>query len=121
MMGEILGFERDLPYAERTEKLREGGIALWDVAKLCLRKKSSDATIRDVEANDFGAFFQACPILDRILFNGAKAFDMFRKLVVPSLRWPAEPLALERLPSTSPAFAAMTPQIKADLWRASLS
>ncbi len=120
MMGEVYGFDANLPYAARVEKLCEARVALWDVAKLCLRKKSSDASMREVVPNDFEGFLQRSPKLDRLLFNGGKAQDLFQRLVLPKLRWPRAPLPMMRLPSTSPAFAAMTPAQKIALWRQAL-
>ncbi len=121
MMGEIYGFDPGLPYAERAKKLRESRVALWDVAKLCLRNKSSDASMREVEVNDFLDLLQRSPKLERILFNGTKAQELFQKLVLPNLRWPHGILPMVRLPSTSPAFAAMTRTQKTALWRKALN
>ncbi len=117
MMGEILGFDGRLPYLLRVEQLKDAQVALWDVARLCLRKKSSDASMRDVKANDFGHLFKVCPHLCRILFNGTKAQELFHRLVLPKLSWPGSPLPMKCLPSTSPAFAAMPRSKKTALWR----
>ena len=50
-------------------------------------------------------------------FNGATAFRLYRRLVLPGLsaRHAAIPVAV--LPSTSPAMAAMGLAAKAEAWR----
>ena len=77
--------------------------------------------MRAVEPNDLAGLLRASPCLDRILFNGAKAEELFRRLVLPGLVWPKGPLSMRRLPSTSPAFAAMRREQKIALWREALA
>jgi len=56
------------------------------------------------------------PHINSIFFNGAKAESVFRKYVPVDIqqRFPGE--ALQRLPSTSPAYAAMDRQTKIRQW-----
>jgi hypoxanthine-DNA glycosylase len=45
IMGDLLGFSPDLPYADRLQRLTASGIALWDVIAGCERSGSLDADI----------------------------------------------------------------------------
>jgi len=121
ILGAIAGFDPRAPYPVRTRRLRETGIALWDVLQSCRRVGSLDAAIdhRTAEPNDFGPFFAAHPRLRAVLCNGATAHDLFVRRVVPRL---ADDHGLEwaRLPSTSPAHAAMSRADKLAAWRSAL-
>lgn len=119
IMGELVGAAPDLPYATRLERLIEHRIALWDVCAAAIRPGSLDANIHapSVEANDFAGFLAAHRALRLICFNGVAAANLFRRLVSVSL--PAA-IRCERLPSTSPAHAAMRPEQKLAAWRAVL-
>ena len=106
IMGELVGAGPELPYAERLEKLRAAGIALWDVIAACERYGSLDSDIvgSSVQANDFLAFFAVHRSIARVYFNGGTAEANFRRHVLPGLS--GAHLQLTRLPSTSPAHAA---------------
>jgi len=114
--GEIFGFNPALPYAERLDRLMENGIALWDVAHQCVRPGSMDAHIRDVQTNDFASFFTAHPQIRYIFFNGAKAESLFARMVAPVLPELFATLPRHRLPSTSPAHAALHFEAKLAAW-----
>ncbi len=45
IMGELFSAGADLPYPERTGRLREAGVAVWDVLKHCRRAGSLDVSI----------------------------------------------------------------------------
>jgi hypoxanthine-DNA glycosylase len=118
IMGELIGALPDLPYAERLERLRKSGIALWDVCRAAERAGSSDAEIRmeTVEPNDFCAFFAHHPRIELICFNGQPAESLFRRKVLPSLQ--SLRLIPQRvLDSTSPACARITREEKLARWR----
>ena len=106
IMGDLLGFAPDPPYAERLQGLTAAGIALWDVIAGCERSGSLDAAIvkTSVHPNDFVRFLAEHPGIDRVFFNGATAETNFRRHVLPQLV--GSTLTLCRLPSTSPAHAA---------------
>jgi TDG/mug DNA glycosylase family protein len=99
--------------------MRRAGIALWDVAAAAVRPGSLDAAIvhTSVEANDFAAFFARYPGIGVVFFNGAKAEELYRRLVLPKLEQPYASLPTQRLPSTSPAHAAMPYAAKLEAWR----
>ncbi|MDX8402666.1 MAG: DNA-deoxyinosine glycosylase [Mariprofundaceae bacterium] len=118
IMGALLDFDPALPYPARCERLREAGVALWDVAHRCVRPGSQDAAIREVEPNDFHGFFNRCPCIRTIFFNGAKAAALFRRLALPVLPESARAIPRTRLPSTSPAHATLDFAAKLEAWRA---
>jgi len=119
IMGELFGFDTQRPYAERLAKLREDGIALWDVAYQCERPGSMDHAIKldSVVANDFTLFFGEHPDIRAIFFNGRKAEELFRKLVLTGLPEPYRQLEYRLLPSTSPANAGTSRAEKLARWQ----
>jgi hypoxanthine-DNA glycosylase len=116
IMGELVGAAPALPYPERLQRLRDSGIALWDVLASCERASSLDAHISGESANDFASFFARHPHITQVFFNDSKAEQSFRKFVRGRQVLP--PLHLQRLPSTSPAHAGMRYADKLTAWRA---
>ncbi len=117
IMAALLGFAPDAPYARRVRALKEARIALWDVLHSCRRRGSLDADIarEDLAANDFAAFFRSHARIRRVVFNGAAAEQCFRRHVEPGLK--LRGIAYARLPSTSPAHAALSFDAKREAWR----
>ncbi|MDD5472506.1 MAG: DNA-deoxyinosine glycosylase [Sideroxydans sp.] len=115
IMGELVGAQPHLPYEQRLEKLKQAGIALWDVLHSCTREGSLDSDIQHEQANDFATFFADHPRITRVYFNGGKAQQSFRKFVLKEQTLPE--LELHRLPSTSPAHAGMRYEAKLSEWR----
>jgi hypoxanthine-DNA glycosylase len=120
IMGEIFAFSPDLPYADRTLRLNENRIALWDVCASAYRPGSLDAKLSNVVANDFSAFFDEHKAIKLICFNGAKADKLYRSRVLPGLPLPIAQIPTQLLPSTSPAHAAMPFDEKLSRWRTAL-
>lgn len=121
ILGVLLGLAPDEAYARRVQALQRHRIALWDVLAACERPGSLDAAIvpGTEVPNDIPGLLQRHPGIDRIAFNGAAAQRLFQRHVqhhLPSGR----PLTLLRLPSTSPAHAAMGWEAKLSAWRAVL-
>ncbi len=116
ILGELVGAFPTLAYNERIKILTANGIAVWDVLKSCRRQSSLDADIdkASIIANDFAAFFTAYPQITRVFFNGGTAELTFRKHVLPTLN--TRQLQLKRLPSTSPAHAALSYSQKLQIW-----
>jgi TDG/mug DNA glycosylase family protein len=110
IMFELLGEETTEDYNRKTRMLLEHRIALWDVIHQCLRNGSLDSNIRCDEPNDFEMLFQDNPKIKRIFFNGAKAYETYRKKV----GFDADKEYI-RLPSTSPAHAVAFEQ-KLESW-----
>lgn len=119
IMGEIAGVAREMPYEVRARRLVARKIALWDVLKTCVRPGSGDSEIVEdsIVPNDFAGFFAAHRRIRRVLFNGSKAEQAFRRYVLSSLDIE---LDYTRLPSTSPAHAARTYKQKLAIWRHAL-
>jgi len=119
IMCDLIGFEADAGYSSRLRGVLSAGIGLWDVLRVCDRPGSLDAAIvrETMEVNDFEGFFVEHPGVSQVFFNGAKAESVFRRLVAPQL---AAPIDCIRLPSTSPAHAAMSYRAKLEAWRAVL-
>lgn len=115
LMETLFDVPRTLAYEDRLRRLRRAGVAIWDVVRRCRRHASSDATIEDVLANDFGRLFARHPALQAVFFNGAKSEELFEMLVRSRLA-PASPLHFERLPSTSPANATWSRERKLAAW-----
>jgi TDG/mug DNA glycosylase family protein len=119
----LKGKEITLPYAERVELLRAHRIALWDVMRGCQRPGSLDSAIapQSIEPNDFERFFLHHREITTLFFNGGKAEEVYRRRVLPRLPEPHSALRQQRLPSTSPAMAALSRGQKLEQWRAILS
>ncbi|MBK9161603.1 MAG: DNA-deoxyinosine glycosylase [Nitrosomonadales bacterium] len=117
ILGELLGFDPSLPYEQRVRVLSSAQVALWDVLGSCRREGSLDSGIDDSSCipNDFAGFLLRHPQLTRVFFNGAKAEACYRRQVLPGLA--IDHLTYRRLPSTSPANAALSFERKLDAWR----
>ncbi len=117
IMEDVTGLKASAGYDERLQLLKGHGIALWDVLHSCHRKGSLDAAIQagSVKTNDFNPFFRRHPEIHTILFNGAAAEHYYRRYVVPELEHTA--MNLLRMPSTSPAHAAVSFKQKVSAWR----
>lgn len=120
IMAAVLGFDPAAPYHDRVAALRAGRVAVWDVLKACRRTGSLDSDIEpdSIEFNDFGTFFAAHPGVTRVCFNGGTAERLYQRFVPAILT--RRDLHYTRLPSTSPAHAAMSVADKSHAWRAAL-
>jgi hypoxanthine-DNA glycosylase len=85
--------------AQKKALILDHGLALWDSIASCVITGSSDASIRDVRANDLRIILDSSPI-ERIYCNGRKSHEMYEKYIRPELGREAF-----CLPSTSPANA----------------
>ena len=79
------------------------GFALWDTYGALRRASgnSSDTNLKDLQVNDFEAFFKQYPKIKHIFFTGKKAQVGFLK------HYRYLDIETTLLPSTSPAYAAM--------------
>lgn len=116
IMGTLLGFDPALPYPNRLAALTAAGVALWDVLQSCVRPGSADSAIQRGTriANDFPLLFQRHPEIRLVCFNGAEAERSFQLHAAPLLAQPR--FDVVRLPSTSPAYAALSLEKKRALW-----
>lgn len=115
IMAALFGFSVSLSYLDRIRQLTAEKVGLWDVLQSCERQGSLDSAIRAEMANDFIQLFRSHPQIRCLVFNGNKAATSFRKQVLPSLTGIDCP-ALLALPSTSPAYAAMSFTDKLHHW-----
>ena len=86
-------------YEERIQLLRKHNIGLWDVISHCERIGSLDSAIKNEVPNDFKALFQEYPQIECVLFNGSKAYEVFRKKIGFELLGERK---YYKMPSTSP-------------------
>lgn len=119
IMKALYSFNDELPYPQRCGHLITHKIAVWDVLQSCERQGSLDSNIKSssIEANDFNAFLQQHQAIRLILFNGAKAEQIFKQYILATLTDTQKSIARERLPSSSPAHAAMSLAKKSDYWQ----
>jgi double-stranded uracil-DNA glycosylase len=115
IMGELIGFEPSDPYEKRLEALKAADIALWDVLHSCHREGSLDVAIEtdSIEVNNFMAFFDKHPDIRVVCFNGAVAERYYQRYVLLKPDF----ISYIRLPSTSPAHAALSFEQKISAWR----
>jgi TDG/mug DNA glycosylase family protein len=108
IMGALCGAGPELTYDARIQRLKDHGVALWDVCATAHRPGSLDASIagHTVVANPFDEFFVGHPGINKVCFNGAKAEALYRRHVLPNLAH-ARDITYVALPSTSPANAGM--------------
>lgn len=120
IMADYFSFESDAEYDTRLQILREQGVALWDVLQSCVRSGSLDSAIEagSIAANPIEEWLAEQPQVKLILLNGGKAAEEFRRRF-PNLMQ-SESLTVLKMPSTSPAYAAMRFEAKAKHWHAAL-
>lgn len=99
IMGELLEIAIPEEYDKRITLLKNNAIGLWDTIETCERKGSLDAAIRNEKPNDFYTLFENYPNIQLVLFNGAKAFEVFKKHLGLGL---LEGRAYKKMSSTSP-------------------
>ena len=118
IMGELFDAGPELSYTERTARLSQNAIALWDVVASAERPGSLDSAIvrSSVVVNDFRSLFETHGGIELVCFNGAKAAELYERQVLPILNGEFAHLRYERLPSTSPAHAAMRFEEKLERW-----
>ena len=99
-------------YEEKKACLADNQIGLWDSVQSCHRVGSLDSAIKNAVPNDFAALLKQYPQVQRLLFNGQKAFGLFERFSPDILEY----VDYEVLPSTSPANAAVPYEKKLELW-----
>jgi len=104
----LLGIDHTLLYTTRCSRLVEHRVALWDVLATCTRDGSADTAIRNPVPNDIGGLLAAHPTIRSIALNGNTAGRYSARMN------PGIPCTI--LPSTSPAYARMTLDEKAQRW-----
>lgn len=111
LLGEVIETDlASLDYASRLETLAQNRIGMWDVVKSAERRGSLDTAIRSLTSNDLTALVSRLPDLRAIAFNGATAHSIGERQLA------REGATLVRLPSSSPAHAAMPFDLKREAW-----
>lgn len=77
----IFDNEDPVDYSARISVLHENRVALWDVIQSCQRTGSLDSNIKDEEPNDFQKLLKSYPHIKYIMFNGGKAYEVFKKQI----------------------------------------
>jgi hypoxanthine-DNA glycosylase len=120
IMGELFGAGPELDYTERSRKLAQAGVAVWDVLASCVRRGSLDSAIvaGSEELNDVAGLLLRFPQIQHIFLNGGKAEQLFRQRILPQLTAQrADSVFYTRLPSTSPAMAGLDFAGKLKQWQ----
>ncbi|MCM1323437.1 MAG: DNA-deoxyinosine glycosylase [Acetobacter sp.] len=99
-------------YTTKISFLQSHQFGLWDAAQSCLREGSLDTNIKNVAPNDFKTLFQKYPNIKRLLFNGQKAFQLFKRFHGDLLEY----YEYTVLPSTSPANASIPFEERRRVW-----
>lgn len=116
IMQAVAGIDPAASYEQRLQALKDRGIALWDVLHSCHREGSLDAAIKrgSVKVNDFDTFFRDHPGICIVLFNGATSERYYKLYVPPGIQ--DGKITHIRMPSTSPAHAAVSLEQKIKQW-----
>ncbi len=107
----VFGSPVPVTIEEKKAFLHANRIALWDVIASCEITGSSDASIRNVTANDLSPILEGAPI-GRIFTNGGTAHSLYMRYI-----YPVNGIAAVKLPSTSPANAAWSVERLTEAWR----
>lgn len=110
VMEALFGIGRALPYKERTALLLHRRIALYDAVGSCRRAGSADSRIRNPVLNDIAGLLARHPTIRLVACNGSAAATYASGLRLP------DSVPLLRLPSTSPAYAAMSLEDRIARW-----
>ena len=95
---------------QKKELILANGLALWDSIGSCVITGSSDASIREVRANDLSIILDHTPIR-KIFCNGKTSWQMYEKWIRPATGREAV-----CLPSTSPANAQWSLEKLIEAW-----
>jgi hypoxanthine-DNA glycosylase len=115
LIGDVIG--EPLPameYEARLRALLAHRVGLWDVIAQAKREGSLDSRIRDHAANDLATLVGTLPDLAAVAFNGGTAAKIGMQALAES------PMRLDfvKLPSSSPAYAAVPYAEKLRAWEA---
>lgn len=130
ILGRLFGINPQLDYPAKLMAAQMQGIAFWDLVKSASRQGSLDSAIvsASMTQNRLVDLLIELPQLQHIVLNGQKAAQLFlqqskhdqiladwlmQEHLKTGLRWHC-------LPSTSPAYAAMSFEQKVACWRQAL-
>ncbi|MCI8342117.1 MAG: DNA-deoxyinosine glycosylase [Firmicutes bacterium] len=98
---------------DKKDMLLKNGIALWDVISQCDIISSSDATIKNVTANDLSLILSVSKI-EKVFVNGGTAFRLYEKYCKNES---AKGMEAVKLPSTSAANASYSLERLIEAWK----
>lgn len=113
LIGGVIG-RSDFPglaYEDRLAVLLDAGIGLWDAVATAQRKGSLDTALRSVEPAPLADLAATLPALRAVAFNGTAS----ARIATPQLAGRTD-LARVQLPSSSPAYCAVTLAQKQAQW-----
>ena len=102
-------------YEQKWELLLSHDLALWDVLKQFERTLSSDSAFHACIPNDVQAWMDEHPNLEKVLFNGQKACQLYKKYI----GYYPQAIQFITLPSTSPAYTLLF-ESKLERWAKAL-
>ncbi|WCN10942.1 DNA-deoxyinosine glycosylase [Marinomonas mediterranea] len=105
-------------YNDRLASLEHYQVALWDVLQQCEREGSLDSKIikSSEKPNNIVELLEQTPSIQKICFNGQKAYQSFKKHLLKKNSEFFEQYELVTLPSTSPANASIPKDVKYEIW-----
>jgi hypoxanthine-DNA glycosylase len=108
----LLGEKKPASYEGKIDLVRRNRIALWDVLESCVRKGASDSAIRNEKCNPIADLLRSYPKIEAVFINGRAAHKLFLRRFEGKVKVP-----VMCLPSTSPAYAAMSIKSKIEHWK----
>ncbi len=104
-----------LDYDDKVVTAKRHGIGLWDILASCKREGSLDSRIKDESFNDFPTLLREHPHVKMLIFNGQNSYKYFLKAYgqLPGIDYRV-------MPSTSPANAMKSFEIKRKEWEEAL-
>lgn len=110
-------------YEEKIQCLKDNKIALWDIFECCERIGSSDKDIKNAIFNCIALFLKNHPTIIKVLCNGKKAWNAFKKLkcclCLLNLLFNIK-IEIYYVPSTSRQYCSMDLEEKIAEWRKAL-
>lgn len=117
LLSSYIGIAADADYANRLQAALDNKIALWDVMASAQRPGSLDSSIdkSSVLVNLIPELIATLPQLSTIILNGGAAMRYFKQAGFVE-HCVSLGLAVEHLPSTSPAYAVLSYEQKLAHW-----
>ena len=117
ILCDYLSLDKSVGYDVSLHAAIEAGVALWDVVSEAERPGSLDSAIKpsSVVFNPIAGLIDTLPSLHSVLLNGGKAMTLFKQAGLKPV-CEARGICVQQMPSTSPAFAAISVEQKKRAW-----
>lgn len=115
LMARLTNKECPETIEEKKTLILNSRLALWDVLEDCTIEGASDASIRNPVPVDLASVLKKTKI-QAVFCNGAKSHELYKKFL-----FPLSGIEAVRLPSTSPANAAFSPERLYQEWSKALA